>query len=623
MRNLFTFIGLFGLLTMGPTASAQQLTVTDTIFDRQAHEADFAFGADLSGVPMYAANSWLDKNGVQKDIMQIMKEQGINSCRLRVWTVNSGGSSKQEVVNMAKRAKAKGMSVMIDFHYSDTWADPGFQTIPSAWTDHSVEALATNVYNHTYDVLKAVVDAGVTPRWVQVGNETKRGMLYPVGQTNKGGSVAFAKFVQSGYNAVKAIDSTMQVIVHLPDGHDNSLYRSIFDGLKKNGAKWDIIGMSAYPRWSHLDGPTMITKVMSNIKDLKARYGTPCMVVETGHYPTEAVIGNQYIVGLIDKMLKNGDLTGCYYWAPETLWGYNMGAWDTETKRPTVMMDAFLGVKHTVVSWILKNSVAYPKQNEVVPLQGDFTIKADVKHIRNRQVNVTFFVDGIKKGIVNTEPYELTVNDIDVGAHQVWTEAKDAAGNSLESKVVDFTMGESQAMVDPICTNVTEKGGTMEWGVNFKETGKYMLQFNYSSSDRVRGVYIYVNNDSITREFFRMKDYSNLKVEIDITKTGTNSLKLKASNNGGIPTIHSFRVFPLEGQQLPEEVEGWATSINTLPTAGESEMVEIYSLTGVLVGRMTREEAGLPESWNGQPRVVSLPNSVGGTPNIVRKQRLK
>ena len=81
-------------------------------------------------------------------------------------------SSKQEVVSMCKRAKDKGMGVMIDFHYSDTWAAPGSQTIPSAWTDHSVDALAKNIYDHTYDVLSAIKAAGVVPKWVQVGNET-------------------------------------------------------------------------------------------------------------------------------------------------------------------------------------------------------------------------------------------------------------------------------------------------------------------------------------------------------------------------------------------------------------------------------------------------------------------
>ena len=322
-------------------------TTTTQVFDRWEHE-QFAFGADVSFIPNMEANKtkWLDKDGKEKDILQILKEQGINSIRLRVWTVKSGDSSKAQVVEFCKRVKEMEMNLMIDFHYSDTWADPGKQTIPSSWTDHSVDALSKNIYKHTYDVLTAIKEIGIIPKWVQVGNETKRGMLYTVGQTNKGGSEAFAKFVQSGYDAVKAVDESIQVIVHLPDGHDNALYHSIFDGLKKNGAKWDIIGLSAYPRWSHLDGPTMITKVMNNINDLKKRYGTPCMVVETGHYPNKAVEGNQYLVGLMDELIKNGDL-GCFYWEPECLGGYDMGAWDSETLKPTVMMDAFLGIKHS------------------------------------------------------------------------------------------------------------------------------------------------------------------------------------------------------------------------------------------------------------------------------------
>ena len=117
-RNL-----LLILLMAWATIGAQAITVTDTLFNRSEHE-DFAFGADVSFVPQMESwgTKWLDKNGKQKDILQILKEQGINNIRLRVWTVNSGASSKQEVVSMCRRAKAKGMGVMIDFHYSDTWA---------------------------------------------------------------------------------------------------------------------------------------------------------------------------------------------------------------------------------------------------------------------------------------------------------------------------------------------------------------------------------------------------------------------------------------------------------------------------------------------------------------------
>lgn len=596
---------------------AQTLTVTDTIFDRSAYENTFAFGADVSFIPMMESwgTKWLDKNGRQKDIFQILKDQGINNIRLRVWTVNSGASSKQEVVSMCKRAHAMGMGVMIDFHYSDTWADPGNQAIPSAWTDHSVDALAKKIYDHTYDVLSAIKAAGVVPKWVQVGNETKRGMLYPVGQTNKGGSVAFAQFVLSGYNAVKAVDPSMKVIVHLPDGHDNSLYRSIFDGLKKNGAKWDIIGLSAYPRWSHLDGPTMITRVMANINDLKSRYGTPCMVVETGHYPSEAIVGNQYLVGVMDKMIKNGDL-GCFYWEPESMGGYDMGAWDESTQKPTVMMDAFLGVKHTAVSWIIKASISSPKSDASLVGSDSIVVEATVRHIRNRAANVTFYVDNVKKGVVSKSPYQLKVGGLKMGAHTVWCQAKDAAGNTVTTDTVTFFYGESAGMDSPVLNNPTVKGGIAEWYVNFPSTGKYLLEFGYTS-DAFKNANLFVNGDSIGSVLFFKKDNSYQEKEIEVKESGLTLLKLSARNNAGLPEFNFLRIYPLENQPLPEI--GSVTGIETTDCVSGDDPVDVYSLSGILLRRTTARAAGMPERWDGRPQV----NCVGGTPYIVRKHRLK
>ena len=605
------------MMTMAwATMSAHAITVTDTLFNRNLHE-DFAFGADVSFVPQMESwgTKWLDKNGRQKDILQILKEQGINSIRLRVWTVNSGASSKQEVVSLCKRAKAKGMSVMIDFHYSDTWADPGSQTIPAAWKDHSVEALAKNVYDHTYDVLSAIKAAGVVPKWVQVGNETKRGMLYPVGQTNQGGSVAFAKFVLNGYNAVKAVDSTMQVIVHLPDGHDNSLYRSIFDGLKKNGAKWDIIGLSAYPRWSHLDGPTMITRVMSNINDLKKRYGKPCMVVETGHYPREAVVGNQYLVGVMDRMIKNGDL-GCFYWEPESMGGYDMGAWDEATRKPTVMMDAFLGVKHTEVSWLMKAQMTTPTQEQ--DIADGLTLKADVKHVRNRAQKVDFYLDKQLAGTVTESPYELPVESVEPGQHTAWVKVTDSDKNTQLSDTVTFFTGESAQMDDPIVTDGTQKGGTARWGMTVKAPGKYRLLFKYTAPN-LCGAEARISGDSIGRLYFMKSADTYLKRDIEISESGNTELSLTATSSYGLPDIAWLRIYPLEQQPLPSLAN--LTGISSLQTS-DDEVVEVYSLSGKLLRCLPASQLGF-SLGDRTSAVVVLPNCVGGTPYIVRKQRLK
>lgn len=127
------------------------------------------------------------------------------------------------MVRNAKAAHDRGFSVMIGFHYSDSWADPGKQYKPAAWEGHSVDQLVQDVYDHTYDVLDALKKVGVTPEWVQIGNETKRGMLWPEGNTNDtpNGMNNFARMINGGYDALKAIGSTFQAIVHLPDADKN------------------------------------------------------------------------------------------------------------------------------------------------------------------------------------------------------------------------------------------------------------------------------------------------------------------------------------------------------------------------------------------------------------------
>ncbi len=274
MKNILFRTTMLLLFAVSYTMQAKSITVIDTIFDRKAYEEKFAFGADIGFVSQMESwnTRWYDKNGAARDILYILKSQGINNVRLRVWVNPSGGwCGKKDVVNMAKRADKLGMGIMLCFHYSDTWADPGTQDRPAAWKDYSVAELEKAVYNHTQDIINGLKAEGITPRWAQIGNETKRGMFYPTAQTNKGGSDNFAKILKAGIKAVKDIDTSIKTIVHLPDGHDNSLYRSMFDNLKNRGVKWDLIGMSAYPRWSHLDGPTMIQKVMYNVNDMNKR----------------------------------------------------------------------------------------------------------------------------------------------------------------------------------------------------------------------------------------------------------------------------------------------------------------------------------------------------------------
>jgi arabinogalactan endo-1,4-beta-galactosidase len=574
--------------------SSHAITVTDTIFNRLAHEADFAFGADVGFVSQMESwgTKWLDKNGRQKDILQILKEQGINNIRLRVWVNPSGGwCGKQDVVKMAKRAKAKGMGVMLSFHYSDSWADPGTQNRPAAWKDHTVEQLEQDVYDHTKDVITALQAAGITPRWAQIGNETKRGMFYPTCQTNKGGTDNFARMLKAGIKACHDCDSSIITIIHLPDGHDNSLYRSMFDALKSRGVKWDMIGMSAYPRWSHLDGPTMITKVMANIKDLEQRYGTKVMVVETGHYWNKPIEANNYLVGLMDKLIQNGD-PGCFYWEPEALAGYDLGAWDQNTKRPTVAMDAYLGIKHTEVAWLMKASMLTPETEQTME-PGDLTMEACVQHQRKGRIqSVEFHVDKKTVGTYKVEDLAtvgtvdtvaFTIPDVTIGPHTAWAKATDNAKNTQTTDTVTFFVGESAQMDGGIIENGDQKGGTARWNLKFDAAGKYRLAFKYGSPT-LRGTEVRFDGDSITRIYFLKNTNAYQTVDIEFSEAGTHILQLTATGTTGLPDISSLRIFPLGGQPVPAAAE--LTGICEMNDDEDIVHKHIYTLQGQRVREM-------------------------------------
>jgi arabinogalactan endo-1,4-beta-galactosidase len=305
----------------------------------------FAKGADIGWLSEMEASGVVFKNesGVEMDCMDILKDHGINSLRFRVW-VNpiDGWCNKNDVVTMAKRAKDKGFRLMIDFHYSDWWADPGQQNIPAAWLNDNIDQMCRHLYDHTFEVLDTLKKTGVIPEWVQVGNETNNGMLWPMGQASSD-MKNYALLTLYGYNAVKSVDSTIKVIIHLSNGYDNGMYRWMFDGLKKNGAKWDVIGMSLYPYWANLPWQTVNTRCLSNMKDMIFRYNTQVMIVEVGYDKNQAEEAKNFLEDIQVKACSVGGL-GVFYWEPESYnWkGYNLGAWNSQTKAPTVALDAFL-----------------------------------------------------------------------------------------------------------------------------------------------------------------------------------------------------------------------------------------------------------------------------------------
>lgn len=309
--------------------------------------AQFANGADVGWLSQMEASKYVFKNssGTPMNCLDILKEKGINALRLRVWVNPKGGyCSKKDVAYMAHRADSMGFSVLIDFHMSDTWADPSHQTKPSAWANDSLPKLLTDIYNHVYGVLDTLKSIGVVPKWVQIGNETNNGMLWPDGMATTHMN-NFARMVDTGYAAAKAVDSSIQVMVHLSNGHDSTMYRWMFDGLKANSARWDIIGMSVYPYWANLPWQTDDSLALLNMKGMIARYQTKVMVAEAGYLYNDPINANHYLLDLIAKTKSVGGL-GVFYWEPECYnWqGYQLGAWNPSNEEPTAAMDAFLGI---------------------------------------------------------------------------------------------------------------------------------------------------------------------------------------------------------------------------------------------------------------------------------------
>lgn len=284
-----------------------------------------------------------DASGRPGDLLDILKGLGINSIRLRVWVNPADGwCGKDDVVKMAKRAASKGFRLMIDFHYSDSWADPGKQNKPASWKSHGIDQLKSDVANHTTEVLKALKDAGVSPEWVQVGNETNDGMLWEEGKASVG-MANFAALVQSGSKAVKAVFPDAKVVVHISNGWDNSLFRWIFDGMKSNNVSWDVIGMSLYPEvatWRDTEA-----KCLSNMKDMVSRYGKEVVISEVGLAMSAADSSYALLKKLQSDVasLSSNKGVGVFYWEPEAYggWkGYLLGAFDDNGK-PTRAMNAF------------------------------------------------------------------------------------------------------------------------------------------------------------------------------------------------------------------------------------------------------------------------------------------
>ncbi len=307
----------------------------------------FAKGGDVSWITEMeaAGKKFYTVAGTETEGMALLKTLGANTIRLRVWVNPASAWNKaDDVVVKAIRAKGLGLKIMINFHYSDDWADPGKQTKPAAWSTLNFNDLNAALSAHTIDILNRLKTAGVSPDWVQVGNETNDGMLWPDGKASTN-MANYAQLVTAGNDAVKSVFPSAKVIVHVSNGWDNSLFRWNIGGLLANSAKFDIVGMSLYPSFVAAGWASANQQCLANMNDMVSRYNKEVMVVEVGMPWEKGAESKSFLIDLISKTksVGSGKGLGVLYWEPQCYnnWkGYTLGAFDNSGK-PTVALEAF------------------------------------------------------------------------------------------------------------------------------------------------------------------------------------------------------------------------------------------------------------------------------------------
>jgi len=344
----------------------------DSTDDDSSSSAVAVRGVDISMLETVEdAGGTFQLNGTSQDLLPLLKSQGVNLVRLRLWVdpkstsneVYGGGDSDlARVIRLAKRAKAQNMAFMLDLHYSDFWTDPGKQFKPKAWAALSTDELVAQVQSYTQDVIGQLITAGVAPDYVQIGNELNSGMLWPTGKNwaangeTVGGFDVLARLLSAGVTGLRAAETAggvttpAKTILHLAEGGNNSKFRWWFDEITKRKVSFDIIGISYYPYWHGT-----LAALQSNMNDMVSRYSKPVMVVETayaftlengdslgnnfgqasdatnGGYPATAAGQRSFLKDLKAKIaaVPNGQGLGFVYWEPDWL-PVNDATWATD-----------------------------------------------------------------------------------------------------------------------------------------------------------------------------------------------------------------------------------------------------------------------------------------------------
>lgn len=281
----------------------------------KARPVDKMMGADISFLPeLEAKNIKFSDKGIEKDAIQILKEHGFNYVRLRIfhnpadiegYSPQKGFCDLEQTKKMAKRVKEAGLKLLLDFHYSDTWADPGKQYKPKAWSGLAFTDLKKSLFEYTQQVMQALKNQGTTPDMVQIGNEINHGIVWPEGNVKNLDELA--QLLNAGTAAVKSVDPTITMMLHVALGGQNHESVNFIDAMLARGVHFDVIGESYYPKWH---GTT--DDLRDNLSNLIQRYNKDVIVVEYSQLKED--------VNIIAFNLPNGKGKGTCIWEPLSTW---------------------------------------------------------------------------------------------------------------------------------------------------------------------------------------------------------------------------------------------------------------------------------------------------------------
>ena len=336
-------------------------------------------GGDISLLTKYEEHGakFMESNGtVIPDMLTFFKQNGWNAMRVRLFVDPSKASATHQgegvcqdldyVIKLGKRIKAAGFAFMLDFHYSDTWTDPGQHSTPSAWTATTADGLAQTLYDYTKDCLNQLIAAGATPDFIQPGNEITYGMLWPTGHCYPDGGnfgagtfANFSKYLNAGIQACREVCPQAKIVIQTELSKSQNV-TNFYNTLKSYTNDYDVIGLSYYP---HYHG-TLAT-LENTIKTLESTYtDKKIQIVETGYYhkwypdnatykistfpnwPATDAGQKQFTQDLIAMLNNHSSVDGLYWWFPEANeygldWNtqrvtdnwYNAGLFDNETGR--------------------------------------------------------------------------------------------------------------------------------------------------------------------------------------------------------------------------------------------------------------------------------------------------